>query len=71
MSKAVIQCGTCGKPVEDGEDYVGHVAGRMVNGKPVDKATLGRLHRACHNKTFISPNAMSDELARQARQPIR
>lgn len=66
------RCSGCGKPLDEGKtsSRVMRIAqGKMKNGVYVEGKEWGVLHEACFHRSIDSPDAVLDEVRRQAREP--
>lgn len=69
-----IRCSGCGKPLDLTEGKTAQKVVRITNGKLkngvyVEGKEWGVLHEACFNRSIDSPDAVLDEVRRQAREP--
>jgi hypothetical protein len=71
------RCSGCGKPLEQGldgkpakpsDDYVRIAQGRVKNGRFSEGKPWGVLHGTCFNRSIDSPDAVLEEVRRQARR---
>ena len=69
------RCSGCGKPLDQGPDgkpatgqkVVRIAVGKRKSGEFVETKEWGELHEACFNRAIDSPDAVLDEVRRQAR----
>jgi hypothetical protein len=69
----IIRCSGCGKPLDlegkTAQKVVRIMNGKLKNGLYVEGKEWGVLHEACFNRSIDSPDAVLDEVRRQAREP--
>jgi hypothetical protein len=61
------RCAGCGKPLEAGHEVASISTGKLTrNITLTNEHVWGRMHKACFDRAMPSPNAVLEEMRRQA-----